>query len=115
MPLQFPSLDFPDSNDAALQTFLQCCSQGDLTKVLESLEGRNPTDVSHARGLEKATSGNHIPVMRYLLETGAIITELTVYKAKSREAYQALLDHGLEVNNPMPFASVPLMCVNHPP
>ncbi|RJE24040.1 ANK [Aspergillus sclerotialis] len=113
MPLQFPTLDSPDPNDAPLQAFLRCCRQGNLAQVLQCLESRSLTNTSLAYGLKQATTADHVAVMRRLLETGAIIIGRTVEAAQSRDAYQALLDHGLEVNNPMPFAYV--VARNDPP
>lgn len=109
MPLQFPIIKRPTRNELRAQEFLETCHRGDLAMVQESFEQHHPPNTWLSHGLTQAAKGDRPAVMKLLLERGATIQTWAVYAAKSQPAWELLLDYGLEVNNPMPWAVVPLM------
>ncbi|KAE8384290.1 hypothetical protein BDV23DRAFT_189352 [Aspergillus alliaceus] len=54
--------------------------------------------------LQAATYWNQIENVQILLEHRAIMDEYTVHYAKSPEAFQLLLNHGLDIDHPVHFA-----------
>ncbi|KAF5855153.1 hypothetical protein ETB97_009828 [Aspergillus alliaceus] len=61
--------------------------------------------------LQAATYWNQIENVQILLEHRAIMDEYTVLYAKSPEAFQLLLNHGLDIDHPVHFAHVPLITI----
>ncbi|KAJ5643423.1 ankyrin [Penicillium longicatenatum] len=126
-----PRLQRFSANDPAhvfYKEFLESCQRGDVAQVQQCLaqqtqrgrewvdSGRERNDFQKQRrtwwlacGLDEATRNDQISVMEYLHSKGAPIRYHTVEAAKSRESWEFLLNHGLDVNNPMPEANVPLM------
>lgn len=107
MPLSFQKVELPDFNDTVGKEFLEACGRGDLVTVQES--PKLSDGVWRSNGLEDAANGDQPVMMEFLLEKGAIIQTWTVDAARSQGAWEALLKYGLDVNNPMPQARVPLM------
>lgn len=109
MPLQFPIIKQPTRNESEAQEFLESCHSGDLAMVQESLEHHQPPNTWLSHGHTEAAKGDQPAVMKSLLERGATIQTWSVYAAKSQLTWELLLNHGLEVNNSMPWALVSLM------
>lgn len=126
-----PRLQRFDRNDRAhefYEQFLEVCRRGDVAQVRQSLaqqsqrgeewvDSGTEKDLRQkqrkiwwlARGLDEAVKNDNIPVMEYLRSKRAPIRYHTVEAAKSRASWEFLLNHGLDVNNPMPEAKVPLL------
>jgi hypothetical protein len=122
---------FDGNNDRAYEIyeeFLEACRQGDVAQVQQLLTQqtqrgqewvfsgieKNPLQQQRkkwwlVRGLEEAVKNDNILIMEYLHSEGASIRYHTVEAAKSRGSWEFLLNHGLDVNNPMPEAKVPLL------
>jgi hypothetical protein len=107
MPLHFRTIKQPDFHNPAVRGFLEACRQGDFATVQGSRQLSDDIWLSH--GLKEATRGDQPAMMEFLLENGAVIQTWTVEAASSQPAWEVLLKHGLDVNNPMPWAHVPLM------
>ncbi|CAL5872865.1 uncharacterized protein PFLUO_LOCUS7134 [Penicillium psychrofluorescens] len=111
MPLQFSTVKRPSRNEPGFTEFLESCRQGNLPVVEESLQQHQPNNTWLSHALTEAAKADQPVIMELLLERGATIQTWTVYAAKSQAAWEILLKHGLEINNPMPWALVPLISV----
>ncbi|KAJ5818620.1 hypothetical protein N7474_004211 [Penicillium riverlandense] len=111
MPLQFPTVKQPNREEPRVKDFLESCRQGNLPVVEESLQQHQPNDAWLSHALTEAAKADQPVIMELLLEKGATIQTWTIYAAKSQAAWEILLKHGLEINNPMPWALVPLISV----
>ncbi|KAJ5826242.1 hypothetical protein N7474_003380 [Penicillium riverlandense] len=64
-----------------------------------------------ARGLQEAAQADQLEIMQLLLENGAEIDEGVIIKARTIPAFQLLIKHGMQVNQPLSWGHVPLMYV----
>lgn len=94
------------------ESLIESCKQGNLSHVQSHLLGHGTKWI--ARGLQEATLANQLAVMQLLLENGAEIDEAVIVNARTIPAFQLLIKHGLQVNQPLSWGRTPLMSVNPP-
>jgi hypothetical protein len=97
---RIPRLTLPE--DGSLLSFSKACSDGNLEKVAEFIEGQNrPLDYLN-HGFGPALRAGQMEVSRYLLNHGALIdgsVQRNAVDSNSVDILQLLLDYGWDVND----------------
>lgn len=111
MSSNYAPVQLSNPQDPSLQPFFEACKQGDISQVKALAAGRDRNDGSLTYGLKHAAEADHPNVMRILLEHGAVIDAFVIFNTKSLEGFQALMDHGWGINDPLGFGEVALPSV----
>jgi hypothetical protein len=83
--------------DAFLSEFLHACESNDATSALQLAANCDAGTLTY--GLNRAVKGNHLDLVRNLLEVGAKWDAETIYLAsRSLESVQWLVKSGFDVN-----------------
>lgn len=84
-----------------LSTIWHACNSNDTTPLAHLIEALQPSVLDLRPGLACAIQGNHLEMVRYLLEQGVSVNENVVeraLRAQSIPVLEILREYGWEVN-----------------
>lgn len=89
--------------------FRQACNEGNLDAIKEHITDQNPNNFALSIGLKHAAATDQVETICYFLGSLMRVSVGTPMYIQSREAWEAFLRHGDQLNPPSLRGELPLM------